>query len=339
MPNYFRPIEIPEYCFLSEAVEWLAIGEVPEAEWQIPELSSQSGTYAAEVEYRFAWEFMPGNFQPQNELAWFERDNFDFTGVPLRRGYTKAAEICAVNHLEWREKEVEKLRGASPFLVPDHEGKKHDLNALVIKEHRSLLRQFAEELKLVKDVNADFAPFFDAAWARIFSAFVDGSLEIEGIDFERWVELKERQRYEDAGRFQSLPAAALTLNVDWKSNATLHEYRDFVSLRCRTDEIAEMIAPKLMQSRPVEARKCGGFLWSSELAHTQKAKRGRAPALDWSVLRDRLVQQGQAGLLPASKESCIYDLIVFAEEELGKSVGRTTVQERLKSELKAFYPN
>ncbi|WP_299919698.1 hypothetical protein [uncultured Roseobacter sp.] len=239
--------------------------------------------------------------------------------------------------MEWREKQVDKLRAASPLMILDHEGKEYDLNALLIKEHRSLLRQFAEELKLVKAVNADFAPFFDAAWARIFSAVVDGSLEIEGIDFERWVNLKEQQRYEDAGKFQLLPPAALTLTTDWKSNSVLYEYRDFVSLRCGTDAIAEMIAPKLMQTRPVEARMCGGFLWSSELTRTPKTKRGRAPALDWSVLRDRLVQQGQAGLLPASKESCIYELIVFAEDELGKSVGRTTVQERLKSELKVFY--
>ncbi len=339
MPNYFRPIEIPEYCFLSEAVEWLAIGEVPEAKWEFPERASQSGAYPTEVEYRFAWELMPGNFQPQSELTFFDKDHFNFAGVPVRRGYTQAAETCTANNLEWREKQIEKLRGASPLLIPDHEGKQYDLNTLLIKDHRSLLRQFADELKLVKAVNADFAPIFDAAWARIFSAVVDGSLEIEGIDFERWVDLKERQRYEDAGKFQQLPPAALTLATDWSSNSVLYEYRDFVSLRCRTDTIAEMIAPRLMQSQPVEARRCGGFLWSSEPAQTQKIKRGRAPALDWSVLRDRLLQQGQAGLLPVSKESCIYDLIAFAENEMGKSVGRTTVQERLKSELKVFYSN
>ncbi|AEI94198.1 DNA methyltransferase [Roseobacter litoralis] len=256
---------------------------------------------------------MPGNFQPQSEITLFDKNNFKFTGIPFRHGYTEAQEICASNHLEWREEQVEKLRGASPFLVLNQKGEEFDLNALEIKEHRSLLRQFADELQLVKAVNADFAPFFDAAWARIFTAIVDGSLEIDGIDFERWVDLKEGQRYEDAGEFQLLPSAALPLTTDWKSNSVLYEYRDFVSLRCRTDVIAEMIAPRLMQTQPVEARMCAGFLWSSEPARTQKAKRGRAPALDWSVLRDRLVQQGQAGLLPPSKESCIYDLIAYAE--------------------------
>ncbi|WP_299410961.1 hypothetical protein [uncultured Roseobacter sp.] len=86
MPNYFRPIEIPEYCFLSEAVEWLAIGEVPEAEWEIPEQASQSDTYPTEVEYRFAWEFMPGNFQPQSELAWFDRDILSSLEFPFDAG-------------------------------------------------------------------------------------------------------------------------------------------------------------------------------------------------------------------------------------------------------------
>lgn len=338
MANFYRPVEVPEYCFLSEAVEWLAVGEVPECDWEIPASSGSGAQSQGEIEHRFSSEFMPESFQPRDRILWFERENFAFAGLAYREGYAKAAENYVEHHLAWREDQVEQLRSSGPCWVADERGKNFDMHLEIIKDHRATLRRFADDFGLVKEVEAAFAPHFDAAWSRIFAAAVEGRVVIEGLDHERWVNLKERQRIEDASRFVALPAAALTVTTDWRLNSVIYEYRDFVSLRCRTDEIADLLEPRLMQSPLLETRLCGSYLWSPETERDSKPRRGRAPALDWSVLRDRLLQTGQSGALPASKESCIYDLIVFAESTLGTKVARSTVQERLKAELDLFYP-
>jgi len=43
------------------------------------------------------------------------------------------------------------------------------------------------------------------------------------------------------------------------------------------------------------------------------------------------------GMLPQGKESCIYELIAYAERVLCKSPSRTAVQRNLRTELDALY--
>jgi len=94
----------------------------------------------------------------------------------------------------------------------------------------------------------------------------------------------------------------------------------------------------LQSGNPLTVERFGAFYQSKHVGRSSyQAKRGRRSEIDWERLKGRLSEMLTEGSVPDGKESCIYEIIVFAEKELGKTPSRTAVQRNLSAELDAIY--
>jgi len=73
---------------MSEAVEWIAFGRVPQMQHH------SDGGVDGVIDYRFFWREMPDNFQPSFEYPWFDRLEFESLGIQVNDDYFFAAEKC-----------------------------------------------------------------------------------------------------------------------------------------------------------------------------------------------------------------------------------------------------
>lgn len=86
--TFLMEVELPPFCFLSEAIEWIAFGRVPQMQHKVARHTDEV------IDYRFCWREMPDNFQPSFEYPWFDRLEFESLGIPLDEAYFEAAEVC-----------------------------------------------------------------------------------------------------------------------------------------------------------------------------------------------------------------------------------------------------
>ena len=91
--TFLTEVELPPYCFMSEAVEWIAFGRVPQMQHYSAHKTDEI------LDYRFYWREMPDNFQPGFEFPWFDRLEFESLGIPMVEGYSEAAEKCFNEHV------------------------------------------------------------------------------------------------------------------------------------------------------------------------------------------------------------------------------------------------
>ena len=119
--TFLMEVELPPFCFLSEAIDWIAFGRVPQMQ---PVLSEDNDEF---IDIRFDWREMPDSFEPQFEYPWFDRLEFQSLGIPITEEYFTAAERCngadvwglkdAILHLEAKLREAQSAD--SPY-EPEH---------------------------------------------------------------------------------------------------------------------------------------------------------------------------------------------------------------------------
>ena len=90
---------------MSEIVEWIAFGRVPQMQYHFVNETDEI------LDYRLDWRGMPDNFYPSFEFPWFDPLEFESLGIPMVEGYLEAAEKCvyeSVSDLPRLIKEYEK---------------------------------------------------------------------------------------------------------------------------------------------------------------------------------------------------------------------------------------
>ncbi|MCA0922314.1 hypothetical protein [Pseudooceanicola nanhaiensis] len=89
--RYYKLVEVAEYCYLSEAVGFVAFGRVPAVAWEDgPELDEDGNLYGQDL--RFSWREMPDNFEDSEfEFEFFEEAEFEAAGLEMPDGYIEAA--------------------------------------------------------------------------------------------------------------------------------------------------------------------------------------------------------------------------------------------------------
>ncbi|MDW3182112.1 hypothetical protein [Roseobacter sp.] len=150
-------VELPPFCFLSEAVEWVAFGRVPQMQYH------SDGSTDEPVDYRFFWREMPDNFQPNYEYPWFDRLEFESLGVPIDEEYFRAAEKCAFEYVDNLPKQIAEYEAKEPSFIEDDDGSTFDLWKKMADDFRDKLKELGPLQDLVNSVEARFRPLSDVS--------------------------------------------------------------------------------------------------------------------------------------------------------------------------------
>ena len=134
--TFLTSVELPTYCFVSEAVEWMAVGRVPQAHW-----IEEAKTYQ-QVEYRFYWREMPDNFEPSSAYAWFDRFEFESLGIPVDENYFPAAERCAGEYVWDLPRLISDYESKEPAIVEGDDGSTFNIwKHLAVEKNIKLSRE------------------------------------------------------------------------------------------------------------------------------------------------------------------------------------------------------
>lgn len=332
--TFLTAIEVPEFCFLSEAVEWVALGRVPQANWTEDQI-----TYDR-VESRFYWYEMPDNLFSYRSDPYIDRFEFEAFGVPIPSQYYEAINRCFDEDVWGLPARISEYSAKEPMMVDGGNDTEYDFWSKILSDQRALLAELAPMKAIVDGVEDRFRVHYDLAWAKLFQLIVQGDIRCSGVDMKRWERLAENDEHELAARFDDIPPSAFTLNHHWKENKLKIEGTDFAGVRIRTGDIIKRRQVLLPVGKLRNLEQMGSFFaLTSEGVSETPSRRGRPRHLNWGLLKEFLGEMMRNKNLPENKESCIYELIIYAERELSKSPSRSSIQRNLKIELNAAYPD
>jgi hypothetical protein len=305
-------VELPPFCFLSEAIDWIAFGRVPQMQHEVERHTDEV------IDYRFYWQEMPDNFQPSFEYPWFDRLEFESLGIPLDEAYFEAAEVCFVEDATRLENRIADYESKEKVLVEEEDGSIFDVYEKLAFDTRQTLDNVRIQLALVERVEARFKPFRDIACAKLFQLLALEQVKCQAINLARWERLADDDKYQEAAQFEDIPANAFTLGMDWLSNEIVVNDEKYVAIRIDTQDILDNRSTLLQTGKPIVVQRFGAFYTSSSSGRTnRRSKVGRRSLIDWLKLKEYFAELVRAGNLPDGKESCIYELISYAERELG----------------------
>ncbi|WP_039017399.1 hypothetical protein [Halocynthiibacter namhaensis] len=323
---------MPPYCFLSEAIDWIALGRVPELNYHTE--SDADASFDA----RFYWGDMPDNFEPPCEYPWFDRSEFESLEIPVDERYFEAADECAFQNIGQLQDRISEYKTKAAKTIETPEGEVFDVWAKLVHDAEENLERLKPLFDIVERTEANFQRVYEIAWSKLFPLIAEGKIQCEGLDFERWDRLSETDDYRGAGRFDLIPASATSISLDWRANEITNDGRRYVAMRVRTSDLLKYRERLFHVGKSQNVEKFGMFFTSGQSLKSQKgARRGRPKLYDWIRIKEHLAELYSAGLQPDCKENCIFELICFAEKTLDQSPGRTSVQRKLKQELDAIY--
>lgn len=330
--TFLTEVELPPYCFMSEAVEWIAFGRVPQLQYHAD--SSTDGV----VDYRFYWREMPDNFEPHVEYPWFDRLEFESLGVPMPAGYIEAAEKCAFEHVRDLPKRIADYEAKKASFAEFGDEAAINVWQKLADDCRTKLDEIGHLQDFVDTVETNFDVPRDIACAKLFQLLVTGGVSSEALDLVRWESFVNQGDYKSGAEFVDVPPIAYDLSFDWMKNEIVVDDTKFVALRVKTSDLLKNSQFLFNAGTQISVERFGAFYTSRSGGRSVKKSRvGRRSVVDWAKMKAHLERLALAGSLPDGKENCIYELIAFAESELGRTPSRTAVQRNLSAELDAYY--
>ncbi|WP_170328738.1 hypothetical protein [Ruegeria arenilitoris] len=328
----YQPIELAEYCYLSEAVEFLALGRAPERHLDTHPPKDTDGSYIFDLDARFNWRSMPDNFEP---AAFYLHTDFtqaeaEFAGISLPDDYRATSDSFHIGEIGNAITTLEVDERLSDYVLADELMGRREKQVSAAQETLSVN---AEAIERFHAANALFEPCFELAWSKLFQAMHSGSLVVEAIDLARWERLADDEQYEAAGQFISLPCSAFPLGFDFHQNSITHEGVEFVCARVKVQSVLSLFAGVVEAGQQVSAKAVGSTLVIAQSTESGPRRRGAPFIVDWNKVRQHLIELGQNGSLPEKKEARIQIAIEFCKHRFGKSVARTTLQNRLREQL------
>lgn len=291
-----------------------------------------------QVEYRFCWREMPDNFEPSYVYPWFERAEFEDLGIPIVEEYFEAAQKCFAEDVQHLPERILEYENKETAIIEREDGTTFDLWQSQIDAYRKTLAELGHLQALVDQVEEQFRSPYEVAWAKMFQLLARGEIECTAIDLERWESLADEGMYEEAAKFEKINPSSFALNFDWSQNRFEVKDRKFVALRVRTDEILKYRNFLLPKGKAMTLERFGAFFITKGADKpVPRQRRGRPHELNWDEIKNHLSNIIQENSIPVTKESCIYELIAYAEKKFGKSPSRSSVQRNLSAELSLIY--
>lgn len=339
MIKFYKQVELPEFCFLSEAVEFLTLGRVPEINWSNEpiKVGTPFGSRYEGVDDRFDWRGLPDNSEPSHYgFEILDEEDFYFLNIPYPKGYVEAAESVLFGDISDAKLTV-KMWGKDRISNYEKETQEELIQKVI--HAKSFLKEQDESIRLYKKTHKDLEVFFERSWAIIFDKIQSEQITVFGIDETVWDELAEKGEYEKAAETLEIPKEAVRLGHDYRQNQFSYSGQTFIAARVSTKSIVDIFLNAASLTKLNEVEKWGQFisLRDDSGIQSQQLRRGTRSKIDWQALREFLAANNQKGLIPEKKEACIAEVIEFAQNKLKRKVGRSTVQRQLKPELDKLY--
>ena len=310
----------------------MALGRVPQVQYH------NDSSLEEPIDYRFYWREMPDNFEPSYEHPWFDRLEFKSTGISIEEEYFLAAEKCYFEFVADLPQKIAEYEAKDPSMIEDDEGKEFNVYQKIADEDREKLNELGPYQKIVERVECQFDVFYELAWARLFQLLHKGDVVLEAINMNRWEQLVDEDDYEQAAKFIQIDGKHFVLNFNFRKNEIEVDGVSFVAIRLKTEDILRNRGVLLQQGETTSVERFGAFYSTKNSSHSNlRRKRGRPKSMDWDILKKHLNTLIQENRVPDGKENCIYELIAYSEQTLGKSPSRSSVQRHLSNELNQIY--
>lgn len=308
MVTFYRKLDVPERCFMSEALLYLAFRRIPENFYMIEGVEGHFHDH----------DGSPGPFdeKPSNQ-------------------YPISDEECAVAGLDPNPSYELFMAGERYFPIemidqylrqyPDHP-KAEELTA----QRPLAIKHYAAQESW--DEACD--NYLEYCRSRIFTDICEGKLSCEGKRFKSTskatleVELQDADIYD--GQYERIePSYFSNGGLDWTGSFVINRKGSVVMLSLSTEQVFALYSPP--QERQFSVWIAGDDIFSAEAPTAQKvtAARGR-PSLDWSDFYTEVGRLIREDALPAKKEAGIQYFIEWFLKSKAQQVSRSSVGEKLK---------
>lgn len=334
---YLKAAKIPEHCYLSEFVEWIALGRLPEFIH-----SKNTPRINNDVDLRFDPENMPENFKISSKFFdCFSKDECLLHGIEYDDEYAECAryvwEHCAASQFGC-EFETPNVRRDSISLGFEENHEKF------MEEHGHALETFGRKWDYVEKKKDTYSRILEKAWGTVHHHIHSGNLQVEGMRWRDWNEISKPISDLNGAEisklvpFKPIPPSEITLSLPWETNETEHD-NGYFNLRVNTKYLEE-ISPLASFGQVSVTRIGGTYVYNEEHSPptSEASKRpGRKQMCNWDKVRSWFISAHVNKETPPNKDSAVQFVIAMVEKEYSKEPARTTVLDQMKDVFKLAY--
>jgi hypothetical protein len=307
------PTPAAAYCYLFEALLWVALQRIPMA---VP--------WDDGIDRRISTDDMD-NAEPRLEFEPISDEECQRIGLPPNPEY--AAFIEGDYHS--RPEDIERLLRLD-LEPPDRARLLADLEAS--RQHYEAVDAWDQR----------FEEFLELPKCRLFIALREGKIlsagkriparadksfpeRLEGDEWDRWV----------AEPWQQIPSGNwLSGEIDWVGCKASGRHASYTLVMVSTEQLMAAFPPTLEPAgQAVRIGDC--YRLDDESSAARPGKRGR-PSLDWDAFHIEMAKRVKAGSLPQKQEALIADMQSWCARVWKRPVGRSTLLLKIQPYYSAF---
>ncbi len=318
----YTPVEIAERCFLSEAIFWLLLREVPTLE--------EGSTANDDARFSDSSEGEGGNWV---RLTGLTSDDCEKLGIPpnpieeLEDFTSDGVTLVTLNLLDDYEH-----RGSSlaDTIYQDHSKEE-------IEKARKLLEKYPEWLEIVDSR-------MELPRVQILQAILQGELAVfcrnhieralEDDEDPKEIDAADDKNFIDADDPRAFVEAPLNIfkakNIDWQLSCSTVEKLQFQDICVDTMALLRLFPDP--EEHAVTVSRVGNVLFpeDDDLPAHSRPKRGR-PSLPWAEMHQELGRWIERDSIPNKKEALVAELMEWCRMKWGRAVSRSAIQSQLRN--------
>ncbi len=318
----YVPAKIAERCFLSEAILWLLLREVPKLEYFSPEGGDDRFSDDREGEGGYCADL--------NGLTDADCEKINIPPNP-------AAQL--------EDYGSDRVTYATLDLLDQYEGKDKNLANLFKKKHSN---EEIDEARRLRETHSEWIEMVDSAMElpriQILQAILQGELPTfcrnriqyipvgdEALDeadyeFDKWFVNRE-----DPRAFVEAPLHIFrAMKIDWQHSSSTIGDLMFQDICVDTSALLQAFPDP--NEHVITAIRIGDVLLSKDddLPVPNRAQRGR-PSYPWAEMHQELGRWIERDSIPNKKEALVAELMEWCKMKWGRSVSRSAIQSQLRN--------
>lgn len=322
----YAPVEIAERCFLSEAILWLLLREVP-----ICESFSLEGE---DARFSLEREGEGGHVADLTGLTPHDCEKIGISPNPAEQLEDFSSDRVTYITLD----QLDGVFGKTPYLV-DKIYKKHTKEE--IEEARKMKEDYDKWVKVVEIA-------MELPKVKILQAILNGDLPVfcrNRIDDE--IDLGEDEDEDEGSNnsetedpyvdrndphdFVKAPIHIIKAkNIDWQLSCSTIDKLNYQDICVDTMTLLRLFPDPNEHIATVS--RVGDVLFpkDDDLPATNRPQRGR-PSLPWAEMHQELGRRIERGIIPDKKEALVAELMDWCRTKWGRVVSRSAIQSQLRN--------
>ena len=309
------PVELPEHCYLLEALYWRAFGRAP-VEY-----------YSADGTFRDSSDSYEGFEVPNMSGEELSVEECNFAGLPSDPRMQALINNRATLPVEWYKKFIKRFELDNPQDVDSLSDLRRELDEaktyhIEVQKWMPILQGYLDEFKA--EICLDLKRGKLTGYGRLLP--YPSPEESLGI-------LEGNNDWFESLTIAAIPSKAwVTTDIDWVAGAIYGQEASYIWILISVTELLNAYPPTLL-IKPENVSTAGSSVFVSGLSTRQadQVKRRGRPAYDWDSFHVEVARLYANGEMPQKKEAAIALMQEWFEREMGKSVSRSAVGMKLKS--------